>query len=346
MKGLSLLGSGKMEVREFDTPKAGKDEAVVRIKVGAICGSDLILCDAPAGICPTPGVIAGHEPSGIVTEIGENVTNVKAGDRVAVYHYTSCGVCEHCRKGNKQNCLQRKGLGWTLNGSSAEYIKVPAQNCLILPQELSFIDGAFISCIAGTTFSSLSKISVSGKDNLVVYGLGPVGLTAAVIGRAMGARVIGVEKNKYRIRLAARLGLGDVIDAGEQDVKAEIMRLTDGLGPEKSLETTGVNAVRILAADCAATRGSIAVIGNSGGIMDPNVPVLAHFDQRDIIRKELTICGSFVMPIGMYEELTRFLTRHGIDFSKLVTHRFKLDDAIEAYRLFASGDTGKVIFEF
>ena len=346
MKGVVLLGDRQVEVREFPVPHAGPGEVVVKITAAAICGSDYLFYITPQEIFANLGGISGHEPAGVVAETGEGVSNVKVGDRVALYHYTGCGTCEHCLSGNIQQCSNRLGLGWKLDGSNAEYIRMPAANCLLLPEELSDEDGTFIACIAGTTYSALKKLQVSGRDILAVYGLGPVGLTAVMLAKAMGAVVIGIEQNDYRLEFAKKLGADYLIDSKKEDMYERIMEITGGVGAEKSIECSGSNVLRKMTAKAASIEGKICLVGNSEGIMNDKEELLAHFDQRFIIRKELTICGSYVMPRGMYPELARFLVRKGIHLDDMVTHRFKLDDAAEAFRLFGTGNTGKVMFRF
>ncbi len=346
MRGLVLLGDQNLELRDFPIPTPGYGQAVVKIKTAAICGSDVHFYNSHPEIFENLGGISGHEPAGIVYSVGEGVTNVKVGDRVCLYHFEGCGECEYCKAGHYNNCKKRKGLGWLLDGSNAEYLMMNAENCLLLPDELSFEDGSFIACVAATCYSALKKLSVSGRDTLVVYGLGPVGLTAVLMAKAMGARVIGVSRNEYRNNLAMKIGADIVINNEKEDVYERIMELTGGHGADKSLETSGSNVLRKMTVKAAAIYGQVCLVGNSEDVMNNNIELLAHFDQRFIIRKELTIMGSYVMPLGMYEELKRFLLQNKIHLDSIVTHHFTLDQAEEAFALAESGQCGKVIFTF
>ena len=145
-------------------------------------------------------MISGHEGAGVVAQIGPQVTNVQVGDRVSLYHYLSCGHCEYCLAGNKMLCRSGQGLGLDINGTDAPYLLIKAENCLLLPDDLSYIDGVFISCIGGTAYSSLKKLSSS--DQIVVFGVGPVGLSILLLAKALGSRVIGVEPGQARRQLA------------------------------------------------------------------------------------------------------------------------------------------------
>ena len=344
MKGIVLLGDKELQVRNFPVPRPRYGQVLVKIKTAAICGSDHHFYNSKQEVFENLGGISGHEPAGVVYETGEGVNYIKVGDRVCLYHFEGCGHCEYCHAGHMNNCMQKKGLGWLLDGANAEYICMDEKNCLVLPPELSFEDGSFLACTGSTAYSALKKISVSGRDVLVVYGLGPVGLAGLITGKAMGAVVIGVERSKYRLELAKKLGADFLIDSNSEDIYERIMEITNGRGVEKSMECSGSTELRKLTVKAAAVSGSIVLVGNSEDVMNNKIELLASFDQRYIIRKELTICGSYVMPLGMYEEITRFMLHKKMHYDSIVTHRFSIDRAKEAFELFASGNSGKIIF--
>src|SRR5439155_4124575 len=137
--------------------------------------------------------VAGHEPCGVVAAVGPDVSEEQArvGQRVMNHHYKGCGSCKHCRTGWSQLCLEGCIVyGATGHGAHAPYMKVPASTLVPLPDELSFEEGAAISCGTGTAYQALKRLDVSGRDTLAVFGQGPVGLSAVLLGQAMGARVI------------------------------------------------------------------------------------------------------------------------------------------------------------
>jgi len=344
LRGLVFLGNKKAELREFSDPEPDINEVVVKIKVSALCGSDLHFYRSESQYLNL-GVISGHEPSGIVHKIGKCVKNVKIGDRVSVHHYISCGNCRHCLAGNKMFCEERLGLGWKAHGANADYLLINAENCLKLPDELSYIDGAFIACIAGTTFSALKKLNPSGKDTLAIFGLGPVGLTAGLIAKAMGTRIIGLEIDEKRIALAKNIGIEKVINVAKNNCVEELKRLTNRMGPNKIIETSGNLDAQKNAVEAASIQGEIALIGLSG-VVGPSAKTSMGVDPAKIIFKELKIMGSFVMPVGYYYELSDFINVNKINFEQIVTHRFPLEKANEALEIFDKGGTGKVIFEF
>jgi 2-desacetyl-2-hydroxyethyl bacteriochlorophyllide A dehydrogenase len=346
MKAVIFKGDEKLEIRNIPIPKPKRNQVLVKIKTAAICGSDIHFYRSKPEIFVYPDTVSGHEPTGVVYEIGEDVENVKVGDRVCLYHFQGCGTCEHCLSGHMNNCTtKRKGLGWEMDGSNAEYIVMNAENCLILPDELSFEDGTIIACIGATAYSGLNKLNLSGRDVLVVYGLGALGLVCVLMAKAMGATVIGVERNEYRLDFAKKIGADYVINSDKEDIYDSIMKITFNHGADKSIETTGATPLRKMMVKASAVHGTIVMLGFNDGCKDPNDECLAMFDSRYVLRNELTIRGSYVMPIGMYDELVRFLIHKKVKLNQIVTHRFPLDKMQEAIDLFYTGNCGKIIIE-
>src|SRR5947208_1415343 len=200
MRGIVFLGNRKLEIQEFPDPTPGPGEVVLEMKASGMCGSDLHPYRAAGNAAAALGlgaggpVIAGHEPCGVVAAVGVGVDSALVGQRVMNHHYKGCGACRHCRLGWSQLC--RAGItvyGMTGHGGHARYMKAPAFTCVPLPEELSFEEGASVSCGTGTAYGALKRIDVSGRDTLAVFGQGPVGLSATMLGRAMGARVIAVD---------------------------------------------------------------------------------------------------------------------------------------------------------
>src|SRR6266516_2331278 len=216
MRGVVFLGERKLELQEFPDPAPGPGEVVLTIKASGMCGSDLhpyrAVGNAAAALAlgGTGGpVVAGHEPCGVVAARGAGVSEADAptGQRVMVHHYKGCGRCKHCKVGWAQLC--RQGIvvyGMTGHGGHAAYMTVPAYTLVPLPDSLSFEEGAAISCGTGTAYGALKRLDVSGRDMLTVFGQGPVGLSATLLGVAMGARVIAVDTVSERRALAKTLG--------------------------------------------------------------------------------------------------------------------------------------------
>ncbi len=345
MKGAILPGNSTVELREFDIPAPGHGEVLIKMKSSTICGSDIRaiyhehLGKGPEGY--QPGMVAGHEPSGQIVETGRGCRRFKKDDRVIVYHISGCGVCNDCRRGYMISCTSeyRRAYGWQRDGGMAEYLLAEEKDLVYLPDELSYSDGAQVACGFGTVYEGLEKIGVSGNDAVLITGLGPVGLATAMLSRAMGAqKIFGIEVIEDRISIAKNLGLFDeVITAGENNVQ-QIKDLTGGYGVEKSIDCSANNKARLTCIQATRKWGKIAFIGEGSTVeFQPS---------RDIIHDQKTIYGSWVTTIWRMEELVERLVRWKIKPEKLITHRFKLEDAGEAYDLMASGKCGKVAVVF
>ena len=345
MKGAILPGNSTVELKEFDIPVPGHGEVLIKMKSSTICGSDIRaiyhehLGKGPEGYLP--GMIAGHEPSGQIVETGPGCRRFKKDDRVIVYHISGCGVCNDCRRGYMISCTSeyRRAYGWQRDGGMAEYLLAEEKDLVYLPDELSYSDGAQVACGFGTVYEGLEKIGISGNDDVLITGLGPVGLATAMLSRAMGAeKIFGIEIIDDRISIAENLGLFDeVIKAGEDNVQ-QIKDLTGGHGVEKSVDCSANNQARLVCIQATRKWGKIAFIGEGSTVeFQPS---------RDIIHDQKTIYGSWVTTIWRMEELVERLVRWKIKPEKLITHRFNLGDAGNAYSLMASGKCGKVAVVF
>lgn len=345
MQGAILPGNSTVELREFEVPKPGWGQVLIRTKASTICGSDIrAIYREHTGKGPEgyqPGTICGHEPSGIIEEEGPGLKRFKKGDRVIVYHISGCGVCYNCRMGYMIACSSRyrQAYGWQRHGGMAPYILADEKDLVPLPDSLRYEDGAQIACGFGTTYEALEKISVSGNDSVLVVGLGPVGLAALQLARAMGARrLIGVETNAVRLELARTLDLADVLLNSAEDVRERIQELTEGKGVEKAVDTSGSAAGRQLAIRAAREWGKIAFVGEGGACTFNPSP--------DIIHGQKTIYGSWVTSIWKMEDLTERIVGWGIHPADLITHRYPLEKAEEAFALMAQGMCGKVAVVF
>ena len=340
MKGVVFCGDRVAEVRDFVIPTPGRGEVLIQLKRAAICGSDLHTYRRPRSAFEgRPAWIPGHEPAGVVTELGECCDRVQVGDRVTIYHYMGCGHCAHCRSGYIQFCPERRGLGQPHTvGPDADYMVVDERNCLLLPEALNFEDGAMIACIAGTCFSALRKLRPNGEDTVVVFGQGPVGLMGTLMTKAMGARVIGVDPVAERRALAQALGADETLDPEEVDLGTAIADLTGGEGADAALETSGSRAAHQAVIDVLRRNGVGAFVGF--GSHEPSVNLTS------IIGKQLVLMGSFVMPIHYYQDLVDFILAHDLQagFQRMITHRYPIEGAAEAFRLADSGKAGKIVF--
>jgi len=345
MRGVVFLGNRKLEIRDFPDPTPGPGDVVLAIKASGMCGSDLHPYRAAGNAAAALGlgaggpVIAGHEPCGVVAAVGAGVDRSLVGQRVMNHHYKGCGRCKHCRLGWSQLC--RHGItvyGMTGHGGHAAYMVAPASTCVPMPDEISFEEGASISCGTGTAYGALKRIDVSGRDTLAVFGQGPVGLSATMLGRAMGARVIAIDVVPERLTLARELGAESVINAKDTDAVKAIHDLTHGEGAETTMDCSGTSEGRLGALQSAGTWGRVAFVGEGG---QTTIDVSKH-----MLRRQLTVHASWTFSAVGQEECARFIADRKIPLKKLLTHRFEVEQAEAAYRLFDTQTTGKGVFLF
>ena len=347
MRGVVFTGDRTIELAEARDPTPGPTDVVLEMKASGLCGSDLRFYRAPKGfdfasIGLKRGdgpVIAGHEPCGVIAAVGREAAaqNWRVGDRVMVHHYKGCNVCPQCRTGWTQMCEEGAVVyGVTGDGGHAPYMKAPASTLVRLPEELSFSTGAAISCGTGTAFGALVRMGVTARDTVVIVGQGPVGLSATQIAAAMGARVIAVDISPERVQRAARFGAAETVDASAADPVDAIRALTGGRGASRTMDASGTAAGRSVAVRAAGRWGVVALVGE-GGEMTVDV-------SRDMLRKQLTVVGSWTFSTVGQRDCAEFIARHGIDVDALFSDTWRLDQADEAYRKFDGQASGKAVF--
>ena len=340
MKGVILPGQRRVELREFPVPEPGHGQVLVKMKASSICGSDIrAIYREHLGHGPEAyqNVIAGHEPCGQIVKVGPGCKRFKEGERVIIYHISGCGVCNDCRKGYMISCISplRAAYGWQRDGGHADYLLAEENTCIALPEALSYVDGALIACGFGTVYEALSRVQVSGEDKVLIVGVGPVGMAASLVAKAMGAtKIIGVDVSTSRLEIAQSIGaVDDVVVAGDRALKA-IKALTHGRGCEVSIDCSGSPSGRLLALQGTRRWGRCAMVGE-GDRVDFDV-------SQTIIHNQITIYGSWVTSLGHMEDLVERVLEWNLRPEITVTHRFSLEEAAEAYRVADEGQSGKV----
>jgi threonine dehydrogenase-like Zn-dependent dehydrogenase len=322
-----------VELRDFPDPVPGPGDVVVRIRSSGLCGSDL----RPYRMDHSQTAIGGHEPCGEVAALGAGVVGAAIGDRVIVHHYSGCGTCKYCRMGYDQLCVHgHKTYGFGAHGGNADFVLVPARTLVPLPDELSFEEGAAIACGTGTAYMALKKLDVSGRDTLAIYGQGPVGLSATQLGKAMGARVIAIDIAAPRLEHGRRLGADVTVNPTECDPIERVRELTGGEGADATLDCTGNATARAQTVRSARVFGRACFVGEGGTVQLEPSP--------DIIHRHLTLYGSWTFSTIGLEECARFIVDRQVPLDLLITHRFRLDQADEAFQEFDKGETGKCVF--
>jgi len=344
MTGVVLPGNSTVEFRQFSVPEPGHGQVLVQMKASSICGSDIRaiyrehLGKGPEGY---QGVIAGHEPCGQIVKVGPGCKQFKTGDRVVIYHISGCGVCDECKHGYMISCRSphRAAYGWQRDGGHAAYLLAEENTCVLMPDSLTYVDGALCACGFGTAYEALRRMQVSGQDHLLITGMGPVGLAVAMLGRALGVTtIIGTDLSDSRLGLAVDLGLIDHAIPADDAALDGIMQRTNGHGCEASIDCSGAAPARLLALQGTRDWGRCAYVGEGGTV---NFEVSKY-----LIHKQITLYGSWVTSLKHLEELVERIDRWGIHPERTSTHRLPLAQATEAYQLAAGGQTGKVCIVF
>jgi threonine dehydrogenase-like Zn-dependent dehydrogenase len=314
------------------------------MRASTICGSDIRAIyreHLGTGAEAYQGVIAGHEPSGEVLELGPGTQRLTVGDRVAVYHICGCGQCDECRRGYEIGCHSplRAAYGWQRDGGHAEFLLAEERSCLLLPTELSYMDGACVACGFGTAYEAVLRAGVSGNDRLFISGLGPVGLAVGMLGRALGAStVVGTDVSPERLALAGELGVFDAALAADDRAVEAARDAAGGAGYEVTIDASGSGPGRVTALELTRDWGRCVFVGE-GGRVDFEV-------SRVLIHRQLTLHGSWVTSLGHMADLLDRLVRWNVRPERIVTDRFPLVHAAEAYALADSGNAGKVAIVF
>ena len=336
MRAIVFLGERKLDLMEVPDPTPAPDEVVIEIKASGMCGSDLHQYRGPK---KEKLNIAGHEPCGVIAEVGSAVPSslAKVGDRVMDHHYSGCGVCKHCRDGWSQMCLEGAIVfGGVGDGAHAKFMKVPAHTVVKLPEKLSFKTGAAISCGTGTAYGALKRLDLAGDETIAIFGQGPVGLSATQLAKAMGARVIALDISKERRELATQFGADEVVDPLANDVVEAIRDLTHGEGAQKTLDCSSNPEARRDAVRSVRTWGTACYVGERGEVtLDVS---------NDLIRRQVKLVGSWTFSKNGQADCAEFIADRKINVDALFTHEFTLDQAEEAYNLFDTQTTGKGVF--
>ena len=367
MRSLYYTAKHEYVVIEKPTPEPSYGEVVVTMRSSSICGSDLHIMsmhDARFLIDQDyHPVTPGHEPAGIITKTGPGVNTGKIGQRVAVYHKVGCGECEHCRTGNIVFCESGGALSGEYDGALADQLCISAGNCLPLPDQISFDDGAIMMCAGGTAYSGILKMQPQAGETAVIFGCGPLGLCSLLILKAMRLRVICVDIHKERLKLADKLGADHCIDGSDGVVEEHVYHLIHGFPVKahsvvrKILELTGHNGAdcvvecsaalpaRIQAVDALTHQGRMVMLGLDNQYRYGK-PFQLGIEPEKVIFKELQVFGSNVFPITLFDQIVKFMSSTNLSFEPLITHRYSLAQGNQAFRSAADPASGKVMINW
>ena len=331
MKYIQFVGNSRVKVRERPVPERGPGEAVVRIALSAICGSEMHSYELGINSDIIPMHNSGHEMVGVVAEVGDGCCFAE-GQRVGINIMKGCGSCYYCLQGDLVHCVS---LGYAMDAHS-EYVVVP-ETCLVpLPDDIGW-EAAVLLCgdTLATPYHGLKRLGgVTAAETAAVFGLDPIGIGCLVWLKFFGLRTIVSELSPYRRGLASRLGADLVLDPAAEDVVARVIEETGG-GADVCLDCAPVEQTLNDALDAAR------VYGRVGFIAEKKSATIKPSDQ--VIRKELSMAGAWYFTNAEFFEQVEFY-RRGLSLDGIITHRYTLDEAPEAYRMFRAGETGKVVF--
>ncbi len=334
MKANVFRAPGKFGLEEKPIPRAGVGEAVIKVRLTTICGTDIHIVRGEYPV--KPGLTIGHEAVGVIHELGEGLTGYKLGQRVLVGAITPCGQCEPCLAGHTSQCGGPLG-GWrfgnTIDGVQAEYARVPfAQaNLTPIPDTLGDEDVLLLSDIASTGFSAAESGGVRLGDNVAIFAQGPIGLCATLGARLMGAaQIFAIDSDPDRLHLSEHFGASRVFLAGTDPVE-EIREATGGRGVDVAIEALGIQATFENALRVLKPGGTLSSVGvYSGHLRIPLDAFGAGLADHTIVT---TLCPGGK---GRMARLMRLVESERIDLTPLLTHVFSLDGIEKAYDLFGA----------
>ena len=341
MKAVVKYGKGKglVEIREVPVPKIKDDEVLMEVKAVSVCGSDLHIYHDSHPYWPP--VILGHEFSGVIAEVGKDVKGWKVGDRIVTETRTgSCGVCYICQSGFPQACEQKRPYGIGIDGACTKYVAGPARLLHRLPDSVPFETGALIEPIAVCITSILERSQLQAGESVAITGPGPIGLIALAITKAAGVKSVGITGRSadegVRFKKAKELGADFTINVDQEDPVRKILMLTEGLGVDVLIETSGGGKAITQAFEMVRRFGRICAIGISG-----KDEVAIPYDRG--IFKALRYDFCFSSSWTAWEKTIGLIAKGLLPAERLITHKLALEKWEEAFRLLENLQAVKVI---
>jgi threonine 3-dehydrogenase len=340
---MKALGKIKKEVGiwMYDAPKPtiNAEEALVRIKKTAICGTDIHIYNWDAWAqktIPVPMTV-GHEFVGVIDEVGSHVKHLRVGQRVSGEGHIVCGHCRNCRAGKRHLCPHTIGIGVNRTGCFAEYLSIPAVNIVPIPDDISDDEAAIFDPLGNAVHTALS-FNLIGEDVLIT-GAGPIGMMAVAIARHVGARhIVITDTNDYRLGLAKKIGATRVVNVSREKLSEEMQSLQMKEGFDVGLEMSGSREALNQMLAAMKNGGDIALLGI--------LPDDAGITWSQVIFKGLFLKGIYGRE--MYETWYKMiaLLQSGLDIKPIITHRFSIDEYQKGFDVMRSGQSGKVVLSW
>jgi L-iditol 2-dehydrogenase len=331
-------GEGNVDLLDVAEPTVPPGHVKIAVRAAGICGTDLHIYHDE--FRSWPPVVLGHEISGEIAEVGDGVTAVRAGDRVATETYFStCGSCRFCRTGRINLCPDRRSIGSAVNGGFTSYLIVPERNVHILPPNVSFLAGALTEPLACVVHGALELPRLTAGDVAVIAGPGAIGLLTLQAVRSAGAVtiVLGTDADSHRLDTARLLGAGHAFNVQQDDYRTAIAELTGGSGADIVYECSGAGPAASLLLDLVRRGGQYAQIGLFGK------PVAWDLDQ--VCYKELTVTGSNASVPSAWDRALRLMASGAVDTESLVSGIFPVTEWRKAFDVFESRSGIKTVLE-
>ncbi len=328
---VTIDGERSCRIVSEPTPKAVDDWVVIQVETTPMCTEYKAY---QAGYSTN---WLGHEAAGTVFETAAGAGRLQVGDRVLALPLMACGSCRHCNAGEYIFCKNGRQSPGPLS-TYAQYHAKPEWMCYRFPDDIETEKGALAICGLGPSFGALQRMAVDAYDTVLITGLGPVGLGGVINAKHRGATVIAVEAQPFRKQLAADLGADHVLDPTDDGTLEHIRDLTEGEGVPKAVDCSGNPAAHRLCIDAAAIRGQVAFVGECS---DDTVIRISP----DMIRKGLTLIGSWNYNRGDMEKIMQVIRDCDSDLNRFITHRFPLRKAQDAWEMQMTGNCGKVLLK-
>lgn len=330
MKAALVYGVNDLRIEEVADPEPSLDEIIVKVRACGICSTDIKTLSSQGSLKKLPTIL-GHEVAGEIYKVGKNVTNLLIGERVAVYPIAVCGECFFCRSGRHNLCEQEFGLAHGIEGGFAEFVRIPKQIIKIggihsIPEDITFEEAALAEplscCIAASRLCKITK-----GDTVMVTGAGPMGLFHLKVLKYLGATVIMTDILEQRLNTAQKMGADICINPEKTDLQNEVKKLTAGRGVD----------VIIAALNQPAIMEQYLHLVRKGGIFNifggPLAGSILKVDPRWLHYNEINLTGTFASTPSDYEKAIHLICSKNIDVKDMITHRFSLDDMLNAVAL-------------
>ena len=334
------VGYDNLELLDVEEPQVYGDRVKIKVAYTGICGSDIHTFKGEYNAKGLP-VTLGHEFSGVVVEVGPDVKNVKVGDRVtSETTFETCEQCIYCKSKDYNLCDNRKGIGTQANGSMARYVLSREESCHVLPETVSLKAASLTEPLACCTHSVMEKTSIKQGETVLIIGPGPIGLLAAQVAKANGAKVIitGITKDKPRLDLAKEIGIDITVDSLVEDLREVILKETDGYGVDKIFDCSGSIFAVNNALPLIKKKGDFVQIGLFAKKMN-------ELDQESIIQREIRYIGSRSQKPSSWELALELLANNKIATDKMITKIFSLEETREAFEAVMAGNEIKVLIK-